>query len=244
MPDNWDFTQKPKREGNLGQTPILTYLLVALSFVTTAAYLTAGNQPGTLWYSVGHFGFAETPGAAPWGLLTTVFIHGSWMHLIFNMLWLVQIGRILEATLSPVVYLAILVGAAAVGGGCEFLVELLTLHQGSTGIGMSGVVYALFALMWAGRGEYPAWGMVATQANLRLLVGWGLLCIVGTYAGLFRAFGLPGIANGAHAGGFLFGLSVGFLFFSARRRWAWAAPLLLLVGATVFCAVRLHTSSL
>jgi membrane associated rhomboid family serine protease len=232
MPDNWDFTQKPQRAGAVGQTPILTYLLLALSVVTTAAYLTGGGQPGTLWYNVGHFGFAETPGAAPWSLITTVFIHGSWLHLLFNMLWLVQIGRILEATLNPIVYLAFLVGAAAVGGGCQFLIS------GSTGIGMSGVVYAMFALMWAGRGLYPAWGAVATQANLRLFVGWGLFCIVATYLHILA------IANGAHAGGFLFGLSVGFLFFTPRRRWVWAAPLVLLVGATVFSALRLHTLSL
>jgi len=238
MPDNWDFTQKPQRAGAVGQTPILTYLLLALSVVTTAAYLTAGDQPGTLWYSVGHFGFAETPGAAPWSLITTVFIHGSWPHLLFDMLWLVQLGRILETTLSPVVYLAFLVAAAAVGGGCQFLLS------GGTGIGMSGVVYAMFALMWAGRGGYPAWGTVATQANLRLLVGWGIFCAVATYSGLFHAFGLPNIANGAHGGGFLFGLSVGFLFFMPRRRWVWAAPLVLLVGATIFSAIRLHTISL
>ncbi len=232
MPDNWDFTQKPQRAGTVGQTPILTYLLAALSVVTTAAYLTSGSQPGTLWYNIGHFGFAETPGAAPWSLITTVFIHGSWLHLLFNMLWLIQLGRILEATLNPVVYLAILVGAAAVGGGCEFLIS------GSTGIGMSGVVYAMFALMWAGRGLYPAWGAVATQANLRLFIGWGLFCIVATYLHILS------IANGAHGGGFLFGLSVGFLFFTPRRRWVWAAPLVLLIGATVFSAVRLHTPSL
>ncbi len=45
MPDNWDFTQKPQRAGAVGQTPILTYLLLALSVVTTAAYLTGGGSP-------------------------------------------------------------------------------------------------------------------------------------------------------------------------------------------------------
>jgi len=232
MPDAWDFSQKPQRAGPVLQTPILTYLMVALSVVITVAYLLPGVVSSPLWYQLGHFGFANTSGTAPWGFVTTIFIHGSALHLIFNMLWLLQLGRMLETSLHPLVYLAFIVGAAAVGSGCEVLVS------GSTGIGMSGVVYAMFALMWAGRGMYPAWAAIATRDNLRYLIGWAILCIVVTYIPILHI----GVANGAHVGGFLFGLSIGFLFFSLRRRWIWAAPLVILVGVTVFSALRLHNA--
>ncbi len=91
------------------------------------------------------------------------------------MIWLFQLGRILESTLSPVAYLAFIVSAAAVGSGCEVLIS------GTTGIGMSGVVYAMFALMWAGRGLYPAWAAVATRDNLRYFILWGLFCVGATW---------------------------------------------------------------
>jgi len=230
MPDAWDYSQKPQRAGPVPQTPILTYLLCVLSVLITAAFLLPGAVAGPLWYQLGHFGLPETSRAAPWSLITTIFIHGSPLHLIFNMLWLLQLGRILEGTLHPLAYLAFIVGAAAVGSGCEVLIS------GSPGIGMSGVVYAMFALMWAGRGLYPAWGMVATRDNLRFLIGWALLCVVATYIPIFHI----GVANGAHGGGFLFGLCIGFLFFTPRRRWVWTAPLALLVGVTIFSAIRLH----
>ena len=230
MPDAWDFSQRPQRAGPVVQTPILTYLLCALSVVITIPYLLPGAVSSPFWYQLGHFGLPESSQAAPWSLITTIFIHGSPLHLIFNMLWLLQLGRILEGTLHPLAYLAFIIGAAAVGSGCE------TLISGTPGIGMSGVVYAMFALMWAGRGLYPAWGLVATRDNLRFLVGWALLCVAATYIPIFHI----GVANGAHGGGFLFGLCIGFLFFSPRRRWVWAAPLTLLVGVTIFSAIRLH----
>lgn len=232
MPDAWDFSQKPQRAGPGFQAPILTYLLIALSVVITVAHLVPGGEPGDIWDRIGSFGFAEGPTAAPWGLLTTIFIHGSWLHLAFNMIWLLQLGRILENTLSPLAYLAFLIGAAAVGSGCQVLIS------GQTGIGMSGVVYAMFALMWAGRGMYPAWALVATRDNLRYFVLWGLFCVAATWMHFMN------IANGAHGGGFLFGLCIGFLCFVPRRRWLWAAPLALLVGVTVFSAIRLHSAYL
>ena len=230
MPDTWDFSQKPQRAGPVLQTPLLTYLMVALSVIITIAYLMPGAISSPLWYQLGHFGFANTSGTAPWGMITTIFIHGSPLHLIFDMLWLLQLGRMLEATLHPLTYLAFIVGAAVVGSGCEVLIS------GSPGIGMSGVVYAMFALMWAGRGMYPAWAAIATQQNLRFLIGWAILCIVATYIPILRI----GVANGAHVGGFLFGLCIGFLFFTPRRRWIWAAPLVTLIGITIFSAIRLH----
>ncbi len=57
--------------------------------------------------------------------------------------------------------------------------------------------------------------------------------VVGTF------FHFLNIANGAHGGGFLLGLSLGYLFFTMRRHWVWAVPLVLLAGVTVFSAVRL-----
>jgi len=229
MPDNWDFSQKPSRPRRTVDTgpqmPLMTYLMVALSTIITVAYLQPGLVNSPAWINLGHFGFTA---AWPWPMITTIFIHGTWLHLLFNMIWLIQLGRILENTLHPLAYLGLVVGAAAVGSGCQLLIPP---HQ--TGIGMSGVVYAMFGLMWAGRSAFASWASVATPDNLRLFVLWGLFCVVGTL------FHFLNVANGAHGGGFLFGLCIGFLFFTMRRHWVWAVPLVLLVGATVVSAVLL-----
>ncbi len=233
MPDTWDFSQsRPRQADPLAQVPILTYLLVALSVIITGASMLGGSQPGSLLYAVGNFGYANPEqiwNGHIWGLVTPIFIHGGVVHLLFDMLWLVQLGRILERTLPPAIYLLFIVAGAAIGSATEMLIS------NQTGIGMSGVVYAMFGLMWAGRGAYPAWRTVATQDNLRLLVLWGLFCVATTYLPFLHFLGLY-IANGAHGGGFLFGLCIGFLFYSPRRRYVWAAPLaLLLAGCVLAC---------
>ena len=224
MPDTWDFSQPRQRQADpLAQVPILTYLLVALSVIITGAAM-LGGRSGTLLSAIGNFGYADPEqiwSGHLWGLVTTVFIHGGVVHLLFDMLWLVQLGRILERTLPPLTYLLLVVLSAAVGSASELLVS------GQTGIGMSGVVYAMFGLMWAGRGSSAEWRSVATRENLRVFILWGLFCVAATYLHFLS------IANGAHGGGFLFGLCIGFLFYSPRRRYVWAAPLALLLTACV-----------
>ncbi len=224
MPDNWDFGQSRRQQADpLASVPILTYLLTALSVIISGA-AALGSQAGPLVARLGTFGLADAEdiwNGQVWGLVTTVFIHSGILHLLFDMLWLVQLGRILERTLPPTVFLGFVLASAAIGSATEMLVS------GTTGIGMSGVVYAMFGLMWAGRGAYPIWGAIATRDNLRYFIGWGLFCIVATFLHILN------IANGAHAGGFLFGLCIGYLFFSPRRRWVWAAPLALLLTACV-----------
>ena len=226
MPDNWDFSQPRRQQADpLAQVPILTYLLTALSVIITACSM-FGSAGGPFIAKLGTFGAANAEdiwNGHIWGLVTPVFIHGSLWHLLFDMLWLVQLGRVLERTLPPAVYLGFIIASAAVGSATEMLVS------GQIGIGMSGVVYAMFGLMWAGRGYDASWRAIATRGNLQYLIGWGIFCVFATY---LHWFGLS-VANGAHAGGFLFGLCIGYLFFSPRRRWIWAAPFALLLTACV-----------
>ena len=219
MPDDFDYSKfdysKPRRAQLISDTPpLLTYLLCIVSVIVTLAFL-ANPEPGTLLYRVGHLGYG-TPNDIWSGryyfLVTAIFNHVAIWHLLFNMMWLIQMGRVLESTLKPWQYALFMLGAAVVGSCSEMML-------GSQGVGMSGVVYAMFGLLWAGRGAYSSWGGIATRQNLNMFVGWGLLCVVLTYTNI-----MP-IGNGAHGGGFLFGLCIGWLFFAPRRRPLWWIPL-------------------
>ena len=208
-------TPKPREARLTEETqPLLTYLLCVVSVIVTLAFL-ANPEQGTFLYRLGHMGIGS-PNDIWTGryylLLTCNFDHGSWMHLIFNMMWLVQMGRVLESTLKPWQYALFMLGGAVVGSCSEMML-------GDLGIGMSGVVYAMFGLLWAGRGAYASWVSIATRQNLNVFIGWGLLCVFLTYANI-----MP-IANGAHGGGLLFGLCIGWLFFAPRRRPIWWIPL-------------------
>ncbi len=226
MPDSFDFSQPKARSGSGDSRPLLTYLLCGLSVLLTLAFFTSADMPASLWYRIGHLGCptaSDIWDGRYYFLFTSIFNHVSVVHIVFNMLWLIQLGTILEMSLRPWQYALFLLGAAVVGSCGEMML-------GEPGVGMSGVVYAMFGLLWAGRGRDMAWRAVATRQNLNLFLGWGVLCIVLTYTRI-----MP-IANGAHGAGFLFGLSVGWLFFAPRRRPVWG---LALAALGAMCALAL-----
>jgi len=231
MPDTFDYTtpRQPTWRVTLTNVPYITILLCSLCVVMTAAYLippqtflTPDLPAYRLWEHLGHLAYHSS--SEIWegrydGLVTTMFLHGSLPHIVFNLMWLFQLGQMLELTLGRWRYLAFVLVAAVVGSCSQILVS------GATGIGASGVVYALFGLMWAGRGSFPAWRTIATPKNLQIFVIWGIFCVVATLTHLLN------IGNGAHGGGFLFGLSIGSLFLAPRRKLLWSLPLAaLLVG--------------
>ncbi|WP_227625007.1 rhomboid family intramembrane serine protease [Fimbriimonas ginsengisoli] len=135
---------------------------------------------------------------AYWALISSAFVHVQLLHLLFNLSWLWSLGGALERTIGPWRWLLFLLTSAFVSSG-------LQLALGGMGIGMSGVIYAMFGFAWATRRRFPEMAMMATKGNVQIFVGWGVLCIFLTYTHLMN------IGNGAHFGGLLFGLAVGAL---------------------------------
>ncbi len=225
MPDSWDFSQPgTKQKSNSNQTPMLTPFFCILSVIVTLAYHTQDQVHSPLWARLGHLGGLPPENiwnGAYFSLITSVFVHGGVFHLVFNMLWLWRIGCMLEVSLTPLQYVTFFVLSAIVGSGCELAFD------GTTGVGMSGVVYAMFGLLWAGRSKYPAWRSLATKDNLTLFIIWGVVCLFATLSHSMN------VANAAHGGGFLFGLSAGWLFVANRRRISWAIPMTALIVLTI-----------
>src|SRR4030095_6768732 len=71
-----------------------------------------------------------------WSLLTSVFVHRELLHFAFNLYWLWVLGGALEREIGSLRLLPFLALSAVVSSGVEFAVA------GTTGIGISGVVYA------------------------------------------------------------------------------------------------------
>ncbi len=160
--------------------------------------------------------------AAPF--LTSMFLHGGWMHVIGNMWTLWIFGDNVEDRLGHLGFL----GLYLVGGCAATLVHLMTnAHSAVPTIGASGAVAAVMGayfrlypharvqavippLMWGPVFELPAvvflgWWFVLQFFN-------GTLSLVG---GPERA---GGIAWWAHIGGFAFGLIVAMFFRGKRPR--------------------------
>lgn len=135
--------------------------------------------------------------------LTSAFLHGGWLHLIFNMIMLLFIGRQLEGPLGGKAMAVLLVIGAYAGALAQWAADpALTIPM----IGASGAISALlavYALIFsrtrtAAIGPIPAHWVRA----LWLAVAWiGLQLLLGFAGGGFGA-----VAIWAHVGGFVAGL--------------------------------------
>lgn len=131
-----------------------------------------------------------------WRLLTGCLLHGNVLHLVFNLYWLWVFGTLVESRLGPLRTAAILLYLAAGSAAAEYAVL-------EGGVGLSGVVYGLFGMLWVlGRRDWRFAGAV-DQNTVVLFVVWFFLCIGMTLSGT-----LP-IANIAHGAGAVLGAGVG-----------------------------------
>ncbi len=142
---------------------------------------------------------------AYWALVTPAFIHFEIWHLALNLYWLWRLGSMLERRIGYLPYLAFYLIAAFVGSSAQLA------GSGSTGIGASGVVYAIFGFMWVSRKHYPEFSGLLDDRTIKGFLVWAVACIVLTRLNLLQ------VANAAHFAGLVFGVTVGVCV--AFRRW-------------------------
>jgi membrane associated rhomboid family serine protease len=128
----------------------------------------------------------------PWTLVTYMFLHGGFSHILFNMLGLYFFGPRLEAELGGRRFIGLYFFSGVMGGLFSFLTPFAAI------IGASGAVYGVmlgFAHYWPREPIY-VWGIFAVEAR------W--FVVIMTALSLFGGFGAggEGIAHFAHLGGF------------------------------------------
>ena len=142
----------------------------------------------------------------PWTLLTYMFLHGDFGHILFNMLGLLFFGPRLEIELGGRNFLALYFISGLVAALLSFL------NPFSAIIGASGAIYGVFmgfAYYWPRENIY-IWGVFPLQARWMVV----LMTALSLYGGL--GFSMDNIAHFAHLGGFLGGYL--FLKFLDRKQ--------------------------
>lgn len=144
--------------------------------------------------------------AQPWGIFTYMFVHGGFMHLLFNMIGLFFFGPRLETQLGSrsFLFLYLLSGL----GGAAF--SFLFARYGAV-VGASGAVFGVllgFAYFWP-RERIYIWGILPVEARFLVI----FLAVVALYSG-FSGSG-AGVAHFAHLGGFAAGY--GYLRWQRRK---------------------------
>ncbi|WP_347331296.1 rhomboid family intramembrane serine protease [Marinimicrobium locisalis] len=141
-----------------------------------------------------------------WRLLTPSFLHFGLFHILFNGLWIWELGRRLEAVLGAWHYLLFVLVTAVAANVAQFVAGPSVFG------GMSGVVYALIGYLWM-RQRFSPHPMLAIPPGI---IGFMLVWLVICLTGVVDKFISGSVANGAHVGGLLAGMAWGIL--SSGRR--------------------------
>jgi membrane associated rhomboid family serine protease len=166
-------------------------------------------------------------GPEPWGVswITAMFMHGSWDHILGNMLFLAVFGKNVEDAFGRLGYLALYFA----GGFAAMMTQTaMTLLFGSTAegrvpnLGASGAIAAVLGAFFVLYPRAKVRGLIAIfPAKLSawfFLGAWFLYQLVEANFGLFGAQANGGgVAFFAHVGGFAFGALVAAALASAGR---------------------------
>lgn len=152
-----------------------------------------------------------------WRILVSCLHHFNVLHLVMNSLYIWPCAAVLEPRLGKLGYFLFLLSSALVSSLFEMTIE-------SYFVGLSGVAYALFGALLMLRRVDPQVARFVTPSFVWSGFAWLFLCIVLT---LLK---LAPIANGAHLGGLVYGVFVGWQVFVVGRRRRWTATAMF--GAT------------
>ena len=165
------------------------------------------------------------PGAAIWSFVTYSFLHGSWMHLGINAVWLMAFGTPVARRFGTMRFLAFWVVTAAAGAAMHLLTNagsIAPMIGASASISGAMAASMRFAFqrggplggMWrSGDGDayrVPALPLTGVLSDARVLLFVGVWFGINIIFGLWSSPVLGGedqlVAWQAHIGGFLAGL--------------------------------------
>jgi len=178
------------------------WFLIALNVVIFIIELVIGGEP--INEVVDFLGL--TPDELlqqPWTIISSVFVHGSVWHILFNMISLYFLGSFFIRATGEKSFLAVFF----LGGLAGNILFALLANPFSTGIGASGAVFALGGALAVMVPRVPVF-IFFIPVPIPL---WVAILI------LFLFSFLPRIAWQAHLGGLLLGLIAGLILRKRRR---------------------------
>lgn len=179
-----------------------TMVLIAINVVVYMITASQGgglNLPGGQLFSDWALQGAVISTGEWWRLVSAMFLHGSLIHLAFNMLALFWLGRIIEDALgTPRFILVYVVSGLAGSAGALWFSSAFAVTVGASGA-IFGLIGALLIL------EYLATGSFMGQAMILILVNFAF------------TFAVPGISKGGHIGGLIGGIVATYALMRYRQ---------------------------
>jgi membrane associated rhomboid family serine protease len=193
--------------------PVMTLLLIVINFIVFFLELAGGDAFVARWAMVP----AHITAGTDWiTLLTAMFLHGGWGHILGNMVFLWAFGPEVEDAMGPVRYLAFYL----LGGLIANLAQIAIAPTSTDlNLGASGAIAAVMGafIITFPRDRIKAVLIIGIFVRVTLipavlLIGvWFLLQVFSQLGSAATAQG-GGVAFMAHIGGFIFGAITGRWF--------------------------------
>jgi len=199
--------------------PIATVLLILLNGFAFWLELTQGNVFLARWAVIP----AHISAGRAWiTILTAMFLHAGWLHILSNMLFFWVFGPQIEDIMGPLSFIVFYL----LGGIAATIAQVyVSPYSLIPNIGASGAIAAVMGafLINFPRDRIRTLIFLGIFINITfipaiILVGlWFLLQVFNGFGSLASAQS-GGVAYMAHVGGFIFGILFNRLFESSRRR--------------------------
>ncbi|MCC7265179.1 MAG: rhomboid family intramembrane serine protease [Candidatus Latescibacteria bacterium] len=204
-PGMWGFTASLRRLGVEIDFSKLIVLVCAVLYILSLLSdpsgifrlqgmmnILAPTRQASIWFGVTGSGLVFEWGHW-WTLITAIYLHGNLLHIFFNMMWVRQLGPLVEELFGPYRLFVIFTVAGITG-------FLFSSFSGThLTLGASGSIFGLLAAAIVyGRRQ-------GSTLFTRQFLQWAVILFV---------FGLvfPGVDNWAHLGGFIGGYATAFVF--------------------------------
>ncbi len=209
----------PIRDHNPSQrTPYVTYALIAVNVVMFLLTLGDSSFSMAIFDRLALYARAVTHGDALWGLVTHMFLHAGFMHIIGNMLFLWIFGDNLEEQMGHVGFLVFYLACGLAAAAAQIVAAPLSPIPM---VGASGAIAGVMGgyLLLFPRARVDIVAIFIVFFKVFTLPAW---VVLGIWFGLqlFGGFTVTGdqggVAYWAHAGGFIAGLVLALPLFLRR----------------------------
>jgi membrane associated rhomboid family serine protease len=163
----------------------------------------------------------------PWGIswITAMFMHGSWDHILGNMLFLAIFGKNVEDAFGPLRYLAFYFAGGFVAMLTQTLMTLSFANHSAAlvpNLGASGAIAAVlgaYIVLYPNSKVFGLFVVFPLRVSAWFFLGfWFLYQLFEANFGLFSSTANGGgVAFFAHVGGFIFGVLVATTLLNAGR---------------------------
>jgi len=143
-----------------------------------------------------------------WRLISPIILHVSFLHLLFNMLWLWILGKQLEERISKLNLTLLVIIVGVVSNTVQYLIS------GPLFLGYSGVILGMVGYIWIRQKIAPWEGYPLPKITILFLTFYVLAMMVLSFSSfVFEVFEAPAfspnIANAAHICGAITGIILG-----------------------------------